>query len=264
MTHSILRVVLSASVLSLFTTAPAIAGESPGRKLDESLVQALRQGCGTRRVIIRAVAGYRSGLSNSLEAHGNTVRSQHPFINAIAADVHCHDLTVMEGLSSVLSISVDARVTTDGARASATSTHASTLAGKKAAAAAQETLFQTLGIRKVRGTLGVGRDEGVEAIVVAVIDSGIAPGADFENRITAFYDFTNGRFRAAVASDAYGHGTHVAGLIGSQYVGVAPTARLIGLKVLDQDGQGRTSDVLRALEFAVANKDALGIQVINL
>ena len=65
-------------------------------------------------------------------------------------------------------------------------------------------------------------------------------------------------------SDAYGHGTHVAGLIGSRFVGVAPNVRLIGLKVLDAKGQGRTSDVLRAIQFAIDNKDALGIRVVNL
>src|SRR5207247_6756951 len=75
-------------------------------------------------------------------------------------------------------------------------------------------------------------------IGVAVIDSGIEPGEDFNDRITAFYDFTNGDILSVAPSDAYGHGTHVAGLIASQYVGVAPNARLIGLKVLDVHGKG--------------------------
>ena len=88
--------------------------------------------------------------------------------------------------------------------------------------------------------------------------------SDFEDRITAFYDFTGGGVRKVAPSDAYGHGTHVAGLIGSRFVGVAPNVRLIGLKVLDAKGQGRTSDVLRAIQFAIDNKDALGIRVLNL
>ena len=72
-------------------------------------------------------------------------------------------------------------------------------------------------------------------------------------------------------SDAYGHGTHIAGLIagsgarsGGKYVGVARSARLIGLKVLDAQGGGYASDVIEAVEFATANKAALGIDVINL
>ena len=55
----------------------------------------------------------------------------------------------------------------------------------------------------------------------------------------------------------YGHGTHVAGLAAGTYVGVAPTARLIGLKVLDAQGQGTTDNVIRAIEFAIVNKEVL-------
>ena len=71
--------------------------------------------------------------------------------------------------------------------------------------------------------------------------------------------------------DDYGHGTHVAGLIGSsgatsnsKYAGIAPGAKLLSLKVLDGKGTGKTSDVINALEFAVANRTRFGINVINL
>ena len=49
-----------------------------------------------------------------------------------------------------------------------------------------------------------------------------------------------------------------------RYRGIAPKARLFGLKVLDANGAGRTSDVISAIEFATANKTRLGIDVINL
>ena len=39
---------------------------------------------------------------------------------------------------------------------------------------------------------------------------------------------------------------------------------LIGLKVLDKVGQGQTSDVISALEFVVANKSKLNVQIVNL
>ena len=99
---------------------------------------------------------------------------------------------------------------------------------------------------------------------VAVIDSGIEAGTDFDDRITAFYDFTQGDIRAVAPIDPYGHGTHVAGLIASEFIGVATNARLIGLRVLDDKGQGATANVVRAIEFAIANKDLLGIHVLNL
>jgi serine protease AprX len=124
----------------------------------------------------------------------------------------------------------------------------------------------------LRGTLalplyGGGGGSGVG---VAVIDSGIEPGPDFGDRITGFYDFTEGGGEEA-PTDGYGHGTHVAGLIGGdgslsqkQYRGVAPRSRLVVLKVLDENGVGRASDVIAALEFVTTNKDALDVDIINL
>ena len=40
--------------------------------------------------------------------------------------------------------------------------------------------------------------------------------------------------------------------------------KFVGLKVLDSNGGGRTSDVIRAIEFAIANKNKFGIDIINL
>ena len=62
-------------------------------------------------------------------------------------------------------------------------------------------------------------------------------------------------------SDDYGHGTHVAGIIaGSGYdsdgrrVGVAPGAKLLGLKVLDGEGHGYVSDVIAAIDYAIVGQ----------
>jgi serine protease AprX len=126
----------------------------------------------------------------------------------------------------------------------------------------QTNLFATLGVRTA--LVDVSSAYSSASIGVAVIDSGIAAGVDFDARISAFYDFTDGTIRAATPTDPYGHGTHVAGLAAGTFVGVAPNARLIGLRVLDANGQGSTDNVIRAIEFAIANKDVLSIDVINL
>ena len=49
-----------------------------------------------------------------------------------------------------------------------------------------------------------------------------------------------------------------------EYQGVAPSVQFVGLKVLDGNGGGKTSDVIRAIEFAIANKRTFGIDIINL
>ena len=66
--------------------------------------------------------------------------------------------------------------------------------------------------------------------------------------------------------DANGHGTHVAGTIaargndGAGVVGVAPTTRIMALRVLDANGSGSLADVLSAYGYAVRR----GARVVNL
>jgi serine protease AprX len=110
-------------------------------------------------------------------------------------------------------------------------------------------------------------------LVAAVIDTGIdANHVDLDGgKVLAFQDFTEATFDAALdtAYDDEGHGTHVAGTIagdgdgGADGRGVAPRAALVGLKVLDANGNGSTSDVIAALNWAVANP-GYGIDVINM
>jgi serine protease AprX len=133
-----------------------------------------------------------------------------------------------------------------------------------------DTLLKTEGLvahkdhDDIRGTRYTGHDVGV-----AIIDSGIAAGNNDLHNIT-FVDFTN-HMKEGGPYDDYGHGTHVAGLIAStgdgshsEYAGLAPDAHLLVLKVLDKDGSGYTSDVIAAINFAVANKDRFHVGVINL
>jgi serine protease AprX len=124
----------------------------------------------------------------------------------------------------------------------------------------------------LRATLGLQNAGSGKGVTVAVIDSGLEMSSEFQGRVKAFYDFTNGKSQAATPSDEYGHGTHVAGTIAgsgalssrSDYRGLAPGVNLVVLKVLDATGAGYTSDVVRAIDFAVANRSKFGIDIINL
>ncbi|CCF60643.1 hypothetical protein KAFR_0L00360 [Kazachstania africana CBS 2517] len=53
--------------------------------------------------------------------------------------------------------------------------------------------------------------------------------------------------------DGNGHGTHVAGTIGSQHYGVAKSVNIIAVKVLRSNGSGSMSDVVKGVEFAVSS-----------
>jgi subtilisin family serine protease len=100
--------------------------------------------------------------------------------------------------------------------------------------------------------------------VVAVLDSGIdARHPRLAGSVIGGADLVDGD---ASAQDEVGHGTHVAGIIamrsepGSRLIGVAPAAKLIAIRVLDDQGRGNVAQAARGLDAAVA----AGAQVINL
>jgi serine protease AprX len=73
------------------------------------------------------------------------------------------------------------------------------------------------------------------------------------------------------ADDRYGHGTHIAGIIGgtgnkssSMYLGVAPNVRIHQVRVLDGRGRGTSSDLLAGLDWILSNGASRGIKVVNL
>ncbi|MDA2813088.1 S8 family peptidase [Nocardiopsis sp. RSe5-2] len=87
---------------------------------------------------------------------------------------------------------------------------------------------------------------GVDAYI---IDTGIDAGhTEFGGRADAAFDATGGD-----GSDGQGHGTHVAGTIGGETVGVAPEANLHGVKVLGDDGSGSYDDVIAGIDWVAEN-----------
>lgn len=108
-------------------------------------------------------------------------------------------------------------------------------------------------------------------VTVAVIDSGIDPHPDLtepESRLTGWRDLVANR---PEPYDDDGHGTHVAGIIagngfssGGKYVGIAPEANLVGVKVLGENGVGPISRVIAGLQWVVEKSKELDIRVVNL
>jgi serine protease AprX len=113
---------------------------------------------------------------------------------------------------------------------------------------------------------------------VAIIDSGVFGHDDLQkpsglgSRIVYSESFIPGD---PSTNDAYGHGTHVAGIVAgngrdsgsgypTQYIGVAPNANIINLRVLDANGSGTDSQVIAAIQRAIQLKSIYNIRVINL
>lgn len=115
---------------------------------------------------------------------------------------------------------------------------------------------------RARGITGVGID-------VAVIDTGVAPvrGLDGPDAVVngpdLSLDFQAG---APVGVDAYGHGTHLAGIVANRQDGIAPGARIVNLKVGAADGAVDVSQVIAAIDWVVQHRraDGLNIRVLEL
>ena len=242
---------LVALLLALLVPASLYAGPKPQwqKKLDQVLQKAaMGKSSGTQRVIIRFKQDAIDDVLKLLKGNKGTILARHHWINGITVKVNAKILQVLAECPWIESISYDSPL-----------------------GVTQDWSWTDGGANQLRATLGL-RSTSPQggSVGVAIIDSGIAPSPEFDNRIAAFYDFTRGGVPAAPIDD-FGHGTHVAGLIGGngslsggQYQGVAPSARLIGLKVLDGKGAGYASDVISALEFAIDHKVELGIDVINM
>ncbi len=107
-----------------------------------------------------------------------------------------------------------------------------------------------------------------KGVTVAVVDSGIFKTKDLEKRVRS-----NVNFNAAYhdGADRYGHGTFVAGIIagngsssGNKYIGVAPRADVLNVRVSDDHGISTESDVVYALGWVLDNKAKYNIRVVNL
>jgi len=130
---------------------------------------------------------------------------------------------------------------------------------------------------------GLGLDG--SGIGVAVIDSGIGPKTSSVS-ISDLNKFGSTTSRVVYSQswvndglgsyDGYGHGTHVAGIIGGNgynstgsadfqtIKGIAPNVQLINLRVLDSTGTGTDSSVIAAIQAAISLKKKYNIRVINL
>jgi hypothetical protein len=103
-----------------------------------------------------------------------------------------------------------------------------------------------------------------KGVKVAVLDTGVyADHPDLKGQVIEAKNFST----AATTDDKVGHGTHVASIVagtgaksGGKYKGVAPGAKILSGKVLDDDGYGDDSGILAGMEWAAQQ----GADIVNL
>ena len=187
-------------------------------------------------------------------ATGGVVQSDLGIIHAVAADVPADRLPLLASARNTAWISLDGPV-------SSTDDHSDGDRDRSAVAAPANVYPQEIGADHLWND----GDQG-QGLAVAVVDTGIVNSRDFgDRRIVA----TISKDRSP--GDGYGHGSHVAGLIGGdgtrsdgRYEGVAPQTNLVNVKVGDNTGAATVSDVINGLEFVLENQHRYNIRVVNL
>ncbi len=215
------------------------------QKLDPVLLQRASLLTGQSRIVVRLTDNSALGPVTSLISQlGGSVGLSLPVIAGVSATVPNTSIATLAIDLDVVHISLDRSVS-----------------------AAMERTGPTVGATAARQELGVDGS----GVGIAVIDSGVNAAHDdlaTSSRVAQFVDFVHAQ---AGAYDDYGHGTHVAGIIAGDGFdssgarsGIAPGARLVVLKALDASGGGSISTVIAAIGYAIANRTAFNIGVINL
>ncbi|MFC9175005.1 S8 family serine peptidase [Streptomyces sp. NPDC057107] len=94
-------------------------------------------------------------------------------------------------------------------------------------------------------------DKAGEGVTAYVIDTGVRIShSDFGGRAFNGYDAID---NDNVAQDGHGHGTHVAGTVAGTAYGVAKKAKIVGVRVLNNQGSGTTAQVVAGIDWVTAN-----------
>ncbi len=253
-------IVLSALILglTLFGLAPAVLSgpcSAPSGKIEPALKGMAESAARSGERVPVIIQFYDDAVADDeaaaiIQGNGSSLKQRYSGLPAASVDLFPAGLEELAQDSRVRHISYDHEVRPN-------------LDTTVRAIGADQLWFNSTGKLHIPGS----------GVTVAIIDSGIASATDLSMSILS----KQIAFGQKTTDDKYGHGTHVAGIItgdgfnsvlnpdySSKYVGIAPGASVLNLRVLDDKGSGYTSNVLSALDWCIKNKNLYNIRVINL
>jgi serine protease AprX len=255
-----------AALLS-FVTALSLAASAAGSSSGPSPASAAHAGSGN--VIVRARPGDEAPTEALVTKLGGTVRLRLRIINGFSATLSDGAAARLRASGLVLSVTPDRRLRPQS------STY-STAYDPSSDNYSMSTVTQLTGARNwwQSGYTGKGVD-------VALIDSGVSPvqGLSDSDKIVNGPDLSlESQAPNLSYLDTFGHGTFMAGLIAgrdgtpsssapaSTYLGMAPDARIVSLKVATADGGTDVTQVIAAIDWVVQHRwdNGLNIRIINL
>jgi serine protease AprX len=219
---------------------------------------------GLASVIVRGEAGMLIPLEHSTVRAGGTVIRELRLIDGFSANIPTAKLAAVRALPGVIAVSPDVSVSlhsdyNPGADPYSMASTATAIGAPAAWAA---------------GITGAGVD-------VALVDSGVTPvqGLAGDGKIVNGPDLSiDSQTSSLRYLDGFGHGTFMAGLIGARdpgadpshpggsYLGIAPDARIVNVKVGSAGGSVDVSQVIAGIDWVVEHRhdNGLNIRVLNL
>jgi serine protease AprX len=246
-------------ITMLFTAAGASTpAAGPARAQSELLQMAARQPGQLVSVIVQMTAN-PAGLEGEIARLGGKVTARLSIIRALAAEIPAEGVLQLASNPQVRWVSLDAAMNSSTCPQCVDT---SNLANAYISAIRANEVWNVAPY-----------DQG-QGIGVAVIDSGINPNGDLYTNMGVNRQVANVRFNSDYnqsPSDGYGHGTHVASIVGGdgsessgKYIGVAPMVNIINVKVSNDDGSALMTDVVQGLQWVLENKNTYNIRVVNL
>jgi serine protease AprX len=242
-----------AALLSLVAVlgAPAAASASGALVPDAFLARAQAKPDRAFNVIVQAKPGksstYVARMVNGVVAEhtgkARGLKRKFSAVNGVSARLTGTQIVALAGQKGILAITPDRKLVASGFSADQDWTRAV----------------------DVDDFYGDGALAGLNMPTIAIVDSGIQTGrADFYPRVLRQVKLTS--LAGNSGQDGRGHGTFVAGIAAGgmwRIAGAAPTAPLVSLDVMDDNGMALTSDVIAAADWILQNKVAYNIRVAN-
>ena len=256
------RTLVAVTAAIFFAVAPVYAkpAEQAHQKVDRGLLAALRKGGATQSVILTMKPGCRPDVRKALEQHGDVVKAEHPLIEGLSIQLHSEDVDELEKpLHSEHLLGWPCFDERDDQPAVRTVVHHEQACRQYAQRHAGTTPYCDVDHddrrhRRRRGHYRLGHR--AERRLHRP-----------HYRLLRFH--ARRHFHGAVRRLRSRHAHRRADRQQRQTFelrvsGRGPRREHGRAKVLDAAGQGKTSDVISALEFVIANRDRLNVQIINL
>jgi serine protease AprX len=258
-----LHKLLSLFIIPVLVMGVSVSGSSPASTASTRIQPLLANMASMDPEQIVRVIVQKASLSRDAETHvaavGGTVTADLPIINAFAAEMRAETAAQLSRSKSVRWVSLDAPMV-------------STVCDK----CVDTTKLANAYIRAIKADQVWNKKPYLQGtgIGVAVLDSGVNPNGDLYTNLGVNRQVADVRFNSDYNQspfDGYGHGTHVASIVGGdgsesggKYIGVAPLVNIINVKVSNDDGSAMLTDVVAGLQWVLENKSTYNIQVVNL